>query len=103
MLDQTKLFRLLRENNIDTMSQLSSLLGVNYYVLRNQLNCGNLKLDLALRISEFLDVPVNSFCFYQNFKYIQCVSIGKKDIFFDVSNLQTVSYIMFCLLSQEEL
>lgn len=103
MLDQTKLFRLLRENNIDTISQLASLLDVNYYVLRNQLNCGNLKLDLALRISGFLDVPVNFFCSYQKFKYIQCVSMGEKDIFFDVSNLQTVSYIMFCLLSQEEL
>jgi len=103
MLDQTKLFQLLSAKKIYTVSKLASLLGVNYYALRNQLNSGNLRLDLAVKISNFLDVPVNSFCSYHSFRYIKCVSRGKKDVFFDVSDLQTISYIMFCILSQEEL
>lgn len=103
MINQEKLFQLLHKKNIYTISKLASMLGINYYVLRSQLNSGNLKLSLAIRISNFLGVPVNSFCSYQNFRYIQCVSLGKRDIFFDVSDFETIPYIMFCILSQEEL
>lgn len=103
MINQAKLFELLNEKKIYSVSKLASMINVNYFTLRNQLASGKLQLDLAVKISELLDVPVNSFCYCHNFKYIQCVSLGKKDIFFDVSNFQITSYIMFCILSQEEL
>ncbi len=103
MLDQEYIFYLLRKKNVETISELSKILGVNYFTLRYQLNAGNLRLDFAFLIANFLQIPVSSLLIFKKNYYIRCIRFLKEDLEYEISSLENVSYLMFCILSSENL
>lgn len=101
MLNQGYIFELLRERNIETLTELSKTLGVNYFTLRYGLNTGNLRLDLAVLIADFLRVPVSSLLLSKKQMYIRLVQWQGKTLDYGIADFGNIYYLMFCILSSE--
>lgn len=101
MLNREYIFQLLKEQEIQTIMELSRVLGVNYFTLRYDLNRGTLRLELAVLLANFLKIPVSSLLINPVDKFIWCVEWNKKDVLYEVSNISDVHYLMFCILSSE--
>ncbi|MDE5587439.1 MAG: hypothetical protein K2I72_03595, partial [Bacilli bacterium] len=88
---------------IETLSDLSRALGVNYYTLRYGLNKGNLRLDLAISLSNFFKVPISSLLISEEKQYIRCSEWNEKDIEYPIPDSTNIHYLMFCILNSEVL
>lgn len=102
MINQKYLFELLNKKGIYTLTELADLLNLNYHTLRYQLKTGNISLASALSISEFLSVSPFFFASSKTF-FIHFISLGEEDIVYELRELGNVSYLMFHLLSMDQI
>ncbi len=103
MINQSYIFELMKERKIKTLSELSRILGVNYYNLRYGLNKGSLRLNLAVSIADFFKIPVSSLLISKEKQYIKCTQWKQKDINYQISSSGDIHYLMFCILNAEVL
>jgi len=102
MIDQEYIFRLLKKKKIETVSSLAKVLGVNYHTLRYQLSRDSLRLDLAVELARFLEIPVSALLLSKKEIYLHLVEWRKKDCLYKLFDLQDPSYLMFCILNLEK-
>lgn len=101
MLNQTYLFQLMREHGIDTIAELSRILDVNYFTLRYDLTHNTLRLQLAVLLANFFDIPVSSLLISEQDHYICCVLLHGRSVEYEIVEPQNMFYLMFCILSSE--
>lgn len=103
MIDQEYIFKLLKKKKIETVSELAKVLGVNYHTLRYQLSRDSLRLDLAIKLAQFLGISVSSLLLSKTLVYLRLVEWRKKDYEYELFDYQNPSYLMFCILNSEDI
>lgn len=103
MIDQEYIFKLLKKKKIETVSELAKVLGVNYHTLRYQLGRDFLRLDLAVDLAKFLEIPVSSLLFSKKLLYLHLVEWRKRDFVYELFDFSNPSYLMFCILNSEDM
>ena len=103
MIDQEYIFQLLKKKKIQTISELSKVLGVNYHTLRYQLDRNSLRLEVAVELAKFLGIPIASLLFSRKVTYLHLVSWKKGHIKYELPDCENSSYIMFCILNSENI
>jgi len=102
MIDQEYIFKLLKKKGVETISELAKVLDVNYYTLRYQLGRDFLRLDLAVELAKFLEIPISSLLFSKKSFYLRLVEWRKADFIYELFDFSNPSYLMFCILNFED-
>ena len=99
MLDQEYIFRLLKNKNIQDLSELSRSLGVKYTTLRYGFCTGNMSLKLAKCLADFLSVSIDKLLISDIEKHLCIVEHNKEKVMVSIDNTECISLLMFQVLN----
>ena len=103
MINQEYIFKLLKKRRIETVVELAKVLDVNYHTLRYQLGRDFLRLDLAIELAKFLEIPVSSLLLSRKETYLHLVKWRDGHLKYELFDCENPSYLMFCVLNSEDI